>query len=80
MAYKRISQREARRIQKALTAVNKVLENQRNQWCSDFPGGVHIATEPNVTAPTAAAIKTARALKMVIVVVPDSGGWRVYAV
>ena len=39
-----ISQREARRLLKRVTELERKESTRANAWVSDWPGGVHIAT------------------------------------
>lgn len=64
----KISQREAHRLRKRVYELEQRAGRQNNAWCSDWPGGVHIAT---LSIPTDdfTAIHTARKLGHAVVVV-----------
>lgn len=44
MAAKKISQREARRLQKRVSELMRNERERNNRWSSSFPGGINIAT------------------------------------
>lgn len=64
---KKISQREARRLQKELARLENRLERMYNAYAREWPGGVHIASS-TLHSVTAAKIKTARRLGFAVVV------------
>ncbi len=70
MASRPISQREARRNLKELTALQRALDFQARAWNQQYLGGVEIAAL-SVGDVTAACIRTARKLKRAVVVTSD---------
>jgi len=65
----KISQREARRLQKRVSELEKHIEEQRHGWGKDWPGGTHFRTfDATAHGELRAAIKTARTLKHAVVV------------
>lgn len=69
----KISQREARRLQKRVAQLESELSNQRHVWACDWPGGVHIASQDSVNG-TAGIVRTARKLGHAVVVVARDNG------
>lgn len=68
----KISQSEARRLKHRVAELENLLRDQRMNWARDFPGGIHIASETNMTHDTTAAIKTARKLGHAVVAVQQN--------
>lgn len=68
---KRISQREARGLRKRVTDLEAQIKAQRQNWSSDWPGGVHIGTLKSCEQ-TCAKIQVARKLGHAVVAT-DSG-------
>lgn len=72
---KKISQREARRLQRELARLENQQQGQRAVFARDYPGGVHILTYSFRDSETIATFKTARRLGHAIVAtIPDSNG------
>lgn len=65
---RKISQREARRLQQRVASLENTLDNQRSAWSNSWPGGIHISTE-TVTVSGWSAIHTARRLEHAVVAV-----------
>lgn len=64
----KISQREARRLQKRVAELERHIEAQHRGWSGDWPGGVHFRTfDASAHGELRAAIKTARTLKHAVV-------------
>jgi hypothetical protein len=77
---KKISQREAHRLQ---GRVRKFIETEfarSRTWNRDYPGGVNICTEPNVTGSVKASIETAAKLGYYVIAKIDGDTIRFYAV
>lgn len=68
---KKISQREARALRRRVEMLELAATAERNAWCRDYPGGVHIGWQ-EVTLETIARVKTARLLGHPVVVVPSN--------
>ncbi len=73
---RKISQREARRNLKRLTALEGELEGQRRRWASEYLGGVQIAATAwdSASASVPTSIRTARALGHAVVAIGDDSG------
>jgi len=80
MSYRRISQEEARRLQKRVDELETLRGKERASWASEYPRGIHIGS----WAPESwffATIKTARRLDCPVVVTHnDKGELNFYAV
>jgi hypothetical protein len=64
----RISQREARRLQKRVSDLEQMLRDIRTPGPSlDYPGGVNVATETGVGERTRTAIQTSMKLGHVVI-------------
>lgn len=76
-----ISQREARRLQKRVEALEETLNEQRNAWGAGFIGGVHLGTTPLdvVGERLFGALEAARKLNHAVVVNAHSDGVKFYA-
>ena len=70
----KISQREAHRLRKRVSDLERIIYEQRQVWNRDFPDGVHIATLEGVDPPLQAQIDTARRLGYFLVATPAHGG------
>lgn len=64
----RISQREARRLRKRVAELERMDSQRRVSWAQDWPGGVHIGTEENVSEKVRSSVQTARRLGHAVVV------------
>jgi len=64
---KNISQREAKRLRRRVSELERMISDARNGYRSDYPG-VEICRE-NVTVRTATAVDTARRLEYAVVAV-----------
>lgn len=69
-----ISQREARRLRKRVTALETVLKNQRRMWAQEYIGAeiASAAWEPMAALPV--AVRTARKLGHAVVVIGNETG------
>ncbi len=65
----KISQREARRLQKRIIELEAVIDQQRGSWNNEWPGGVHVDTV-KVNDIEYGIANTARKLGHAVVVVP----------
>ena len=76
MASKRISQREARRLDKRVAELEAILDNQRKSWCQDWFGATEIArvTWPKASDEVPTAVRISRRLGHAVVAVGDDGG------
>lgn len=70
----KISQREARRLQKRVTALESQIKRQRQVWSQDYIGAeiARVAYEPLSWIPV--AVKTARKLNHAVVVIANDDG------
>ena len=72
----KISQREARRLQKRVSELMQQEADRRRAWAQEWFGGVNIATikydDPYHSVPV--SVRTARKLGHAVVVVGDDGG------
>jgi hypothetical protein len=76
----RISQREARRLQKRVQELERERQEQRSAWSKDYPGGVNIDTLDLKEMPSElAAIHTARLLGHAVVAVDHGTSVFLYA-
>lgn len=76
---KKISQREARRMQRELARIENRVERMYNCFSSEWPGGVHVATL-NMPDITAAKLRTARRLGFAVVLtIAENGDAYFYA-
>lgn len=76
----KISQREARRLQKR---VRELLEREAGRariWNKDYPGGVHICTEPRTTEQGQACLLTSAKLGYYVIAKLDGDQILFYAV
>lgn len=71
-ARNKISQRQARELQRKVVRLENHLAGQRRSWSGEWPGSVSIG-DLNIPAATTAAIRTARLLGHAVVVVPQDG-------
>jgi cell division septum initiation protein DivIVA len=69
----KISQREARRLQKRVDELEEQINKQHRSWSSSYPGGTHIATTTYAaeTDFLPAIVKVSRQLGHAVVVVND---------
>jgi hypothetical protein len=79
MTAKKISQRDARRFRHRAEQLQKVLDDQRKAWISDFPGGIHVTTLYTTDDVLKMAIKTTRKLGHAVVVCDNGGQLEFYA-
>ena len=70
----KISQREARRLQKRVNELQAELNEQQYRWAKQWPGGVNIFTENAPSSTLLAIVRTARALKHAVVVTENDQG------
>ena len=72
---KKISQREARRLIKRVTALEAAAEWQRRAWSQEYIGGAEIGrVEWEPLSPIPVAVRTARKLRHAVVVIGDDTG------
>lgn len=69
----KISQREARELQRRVARLENQLDRQRNAWAYEWPGGVHIRTVM-VNETEREAVRVARLLGHAVVVTLNSDG------
>lgn len=65
----KISQREARALKRRVLQLEQIEERRRAVWSREYPGGTHIASEPNSNHYARAAIATARKLGHAVVAI-----------
>lgn len=70
---KKISQREARKLRKRVTELEKINEQNASAWAREYIGGVNIATVPTSEVHHAIC-RTARKLGHALVAVPSDNG------
>ena len=80
MSHRKISQEEARRLQKRVEELELLRRKERASWVSEYPRGIHLGNwEPDPWF--FATIKTARRLSHPVVVTHnDKGQLQFYAV
>lgn len=72
---KTISQRDARKLRRRVEELERVLNEQRRGWGSEWPGGTSIALwQWTKTDSVPTAIRTARRLKHAVVATVDDAG------
>lgn len=70
----KISRREALRLKNRVDELEEVINLQRREWSSSYPGGTHIGNIIPTCADPKIQIATARRLGHAVVVVNDSQG------
>jgi len=71
MSYRKISQEEARRLQKRVGELERLREKECSSWTSDYPRGVHLGIL-KLDSWLFSAVKTARRLGHPVVVTHDA--------
>ena len=69
-----ISQREARRLKRRVSELERDEERRRNAWKMEWPGGTQLATILSPDPTTRAAITTARKLEHAVVATVQHDG------
>ena len=67
----KISQREARRLRKRVSELERIDAGRKARWSSDYPGGTNIDTL-HVSETEWFIVRTAKALGHAVVVVPGN--------
>lgn len=70
----KISQREARRLQKRVAELENIENERRSRWTNKYPGGVNIGSTAAAGPLIHAALTTARKLDHAIVVTTEDDG------
>lgn len=81
MRYRKISQKEARRLQRRVAELEELRRKERSEYTREYPNGIHLLNwEPN--AWVFASVKTARRLGAPVMVThdPDDKTLHFYAV
>lgn len=69
-----ISQREAVRLRKRVAELESILDDQRNRWCQQWPGGIHLGKLTIERSWLIGRIEGARMLGHAVVVSTDTDG------
>ena len=75
----KISQREARRLRKRVSELERAEESRRNVWVNEYPGGAHIGTINCASLTADVMVKVARQCGHAVVAVNGTNEIRLYA-